>query len=120
MLFKMYRDHCGTIPVEVTGDSPPRKPVFPTGGDQPAVNSGSDTYPLDASTALSEDRKTLAIAVLNSDGFRTELPPCHQRSEACEHGEAGRMAPDPHGERSEAGRVFAGSGSSDLAAAILE
>ena len=65
MLFKMYRDHFGTIPVEVTGDSPQPKPTFPAGGDQPAVNPGSDTYPLDVSAAFSEDRKTLAIAVLN-------------------------------------------------------
>ena len=65
MLFKMYRDHFGTIPVDVTGDSPQPKPTFQAGGDQPAVNPGSDTYPLDVSAALSEDRKTLAIAVLN-------------------------------------------------------
>jgi len=65
MLFKMYRDHFGVIPVEVSGDSPQPKPVFPAGGDQPAVNPGSDTYPLDVSAALSEDRKTLTIAVLN-------------------------------------------------------
>jgi alpha-N-arabinofuranosidase len=65
MLFKMYRDHFGTIPVEVSGDSPQPKPIFPVGGDQPAVNPGSDTYPLDVSAALSEDRKTLTIAVLN-------------------------------------------------------
>ena len=65
LLFKMYRDHFGVIPVEVGGDSPQPKPAFPAGGDQPAVNPGSPTYPLDVSAALSEDRKTLAIAVLN-------------------------------------------------------
>jgi alpha-N-arabinofuranosidase len=65
LLFKMYRDHFGTIPVEVSGDSPQPKPIFPAGGDQPAVNPGSDTYPLDVSAAFSEDRKTLTFAVLN-------------------------------------------------------
>ena len=65
LLFKMYRDHFGTIPVEVSGDSPQPKPAFPAGGDQPAVNPGSDTYPLDVTAALSEDRKTLTFAVLN-------------------------------------------------------
>ena len=65
LLFKMYREHFGTIPVEVSGDSPQPKPAFPAGGDQPAVNPGSDTYPLDVSAALSEDRKTLTFAVLN-------------------------------------------------------
>jgi alpha-N-arabinofuranosidase len=65
----MYRDHFGTIPVEVSGNSPQPKPIFPAGGDQPAVNPGSDTYPLDVVSAWSEDRKTLTIAVLNpSDG----------------------------------------------------
>jgi alpha-N-arabinofuranosidase len=65
LLFKMYRDHFGTIPVEVSGNSPQPKPIFPAGGDQPAVNPGSDTYPLDVSAALSDDHKTLTIAVLN-------------------------------------------------------
>jgi len=65
LLFKMYRDHFGVIPVAVTGDSPQPKPIYPAGGDQPTVNPGSDTYPLDVSAALSEDRKTLTFAVLN-------------------------------------------------------
>ena len=65
LLFKMYRDHFGVIPVEVSGNSPQPRPTFPAGGDQPAVNPGSPTYPLDVSAALSEDRKTLTIAVLN-------------------------------------------------------
>jgi alpha-N-arabinofuranosidase len=65
LVFKMYRDHFGTIPVQVTGDSPQPKPTFPAGGDQPAVNPGSDTYPIDVSAALSENRKTLAFAVVN-------------------------------------------------------
>ena len=38
LLFKMDRDRFGTIPVEVTGDSPQPKPAFPPGGDQPAIN----------------------------------------------------------------------------------
>jgi alpha-N-arabinofuranosidase len=42
----MYRDHFGVIPVEVTGNSPQPKPFYPAGGDQPAVNPGSNTYPL--------------------------------------------------------------------------
>ena len=65
LLFKMYREHFGVIPVKVSGDSPQPKPLYPAGGDQPSVNPGSDTYPLDVSAALSEDRKTLTFAVLN-------------------------------------------------------
>src|SRR5271165_7093543 len=73
LLFKMYREHFGTIPVEVSGDSPQPKPIFPAGGDQPAVNPGSDTYPLDVSAALSEDRKTLTFAVLNPSDSEQKL-----------------------------------------------
>jgi alpha-N-arabinofuranosidase len=73
LLFKMYRDHFGVIPVQVSGDSPQPKPVYPAGGDQPAVNPGSDTYPLDVSAALSEDHKTLTIAVLNPSDARQSM-----------------------------------------------
>ncbi len=73
LLFKMYREHFGTIPVEVSGDSPQPKPIYPAGGDQPAVNPGSDTYPLDVSAALSDDRKTLAFAVLNPSDSEQQL-----------------------------------------------
>ena len=73
LLFKMYRDHFGVIPVEVSGDSPQPRPIFPAGGDQPAVNPGSDTYPLDVSAALSEDRKTLTFAVLNPSDAKQSM-----------------------------------------------
>lgn len=73
LLFKMYRDHFGVIPVEVSGDSPQPKPLYPAGGDQPAVNPGSDTYPLDVSAALSEDRKTLTFAVLNPSDSKQSM-----------------------------------------------
>ena len=73
LLFKMYREHFGSIPVEVSGDSPQPKPIFPGGGDQPAVNPGSDTYPLDVSAALTDDRKTLTFAVLNPSDSEQQL-----------------------------------------------
>ena len=73
VLFKMYRDHFGTIPIEVSGDSPQPKPIYPAGGDQPTVNPGSDTYPLDVSAALSGDRKTLTFAVLNPSDSEQSL-----------------------------------------------
>ncbi|HZL27874.1 MAG TPA: alpha-N-arabinofuranosidase [Acidobacteriaceae bacterium] len=94
MLFKMYRDHFGTIPVEVTGDSPQPKPVFPAGGDQPAVNPGSDTYPLDLSAALSEDRKTLTIAVLNPSDSEQSIHVAVNGSKLASAGKLWRMAPD--------------------------
>jgi len=65
LLFKMYRDHFGSIPVEVTGNSPQPKPTDPPGGEQPLVNAGSDTFPLDVAAAWTNDRQTLTVAVLN-------------------------------------------------------
>jgi alpha-N-arabinofuranosidase len=93
MLFKMYRDHFGTIPVEVTGDSPQPKPAFPAGGDQPAVNPGSDTYPLDISAALSQDRKTLAIAVLNPSNSEQSIKIAMNGAKLANAGKLWRMAP---------------------------
>jgi alpha-N-arabinofuranosidase len=94
MLFKMYRDHFGTIPVEVTGDSPQPKPTFPAGGDQPAVNPGSETYPLDVSAALSEDRTTLAIAVLNPSDSEQYIKIAINGAKLASAGTLWRMAPD--------------------------
>ena len=94
MLFKMYRDHFGTIPVEVTGDSPQPKPTFPAGGDQPAVNPGSETYPLDVSAALNEDRKTLAIAVLNPSDSEQTVRIAIKGAKLAGEGKLWRMAPD--------------------------
>jgi alpha-N-arabinofuranosidase len=65
LVFKIYRDHFGTIPVEVTGNSPQPKPTDPPGGEQPAVNAGSDTFPLDVVAAWTDDHRTLTVAVLN-------------------------------------------------------
>ena len=94
MLFKMYRDHFGTIPGEVTGDSPQPKPTFPAGGDQPAINPGSDTYPLDVSAALSEDRKTLAIAVLNPSDSEQSIRVAINGAKLANAGKLWRMAPE--------------------------
>jgi len=94
LLFKMYSDHFGVIPVEVGGNSPQPEPAFPAGGDQPAVNPGSRTYPLDVSAALSEDRKTLAIAVLNpSDAEHSIHLDIHGAAPASS-GKLWRMAPN--------------------------
>jgi alpha-N-arabinofuranosidase len=65
LVFKIYRDHFGTIPVEVSGNSPQPKPIDPPGGEQPAVNAGSGTFPLDVVAAWAEDHHALTIAILN-------------------------------------------------------
>ncbi|HVN17941.1 MAG TPA: alpha-L-arabinofuranosidase C-terminal domain-containing protein [Dongiaceae bacterium] len=93
LLFKMYREHFGTTPVEVTGDSPQPKPTFPAGGDQPAVNPGSETYPLDVSAALSDDRKTLTFAVLNPSDSEQNLKVAIEGAKLANQGHLWRMAP---------------------------
>jgi alpha-N-arabinofuranosidase len=73
LLFRLYRDHFGTVPVEVDGNSPPPAPKYPVGGDQPQVNAGSPTYPVDVSAALTSDGKFLTLAVVNPTGSAQEL-----------------------------------------------
>ncbi len=65
LVFKIYRDHFGSIPVEVSGNSPQPKPNDPPGGEQPVVNAGSDTFPLDIAAAWTDDHHALTVAVLN-------------------------------------------------------
>jgi alpha-N-arabinofuranosidase len=93
LLFQMYRDHFGAIPVEVSGDSPQPKPIYPAGGDQPAVNPGSDTYPLDVSAALSEDRRTLTFAVLNPSDSRQSMKLSINGAKLASAGKLWQMAP---------------------------
>jgi alpha-N-arabinofuranosidase len=66
LLFKLYRDHFGLLPVEVTGNSPQPAPSYPIGGDQPRTNAGSSTYPLDMVASLTSDHKFLTIAIVNA------------------------------------------------------
>jgi alpha-N-arabinofuranosidase len=93
LLFKMYSEHFGKIPVEVSGDSPQPKPIYPAGGDQPAVNPGSDTFPLDVSAALSEDRKTLTFAVLNPSDAEQPLKLTINGVKLTSQGHLWQMAP---------------------------
>jgi alpha-L-arabinofuranosidase len=93
LLFKMYREHFGTIPVQVSGDSPQPKPIYAVGGDQPAVNPGSDTYPLDVSAALSDDRRTLTFAVLNPSDSEQQLQLAIDGVKLASQGHLWRMAP---------------------------
>jgi alpha-L-arabinofuranosidase len=65
LVFQIYRDHFSSIPVAVSGNSPQPKPTDPPGGEQPVINAGSDTFPLDVVAAWTNDRRTLTVAVLN-------------------------------------------------------
>ncbi len=66
ILFKLYNQRFGRIPVAVSGNSAVPPPAYPIGGDQPSVNTGSDTWPLDVSAALTVDRRALTVAVVNA------------------------------------------------------
>lgn len=66
LLYKMYRDHFGTLPVALTGNSPQPAPKYPPYGDQPETSSGSPTFPLDMVAALTDDHKFLTLAVVNA------------------------------------------------------
>jgi len=93
LLFKLYRDHFGVIPVAVSGNSPQPVPKVSGFANNPKVNAGSDTYPLDIAAALSEDRKTLSVAVLNPTESRQQLNFSIKGVELSGKGELWRMAP---------------------------
>jgi alpha-N-arabinofuranosidase len=65
LVFRLYRDRFGTIPLEVSGSSPQPSPKLPPGAEQPHVNAGSPTYPLDVAAALTADGSSLTVAVVN-------------------------------------------------------
>jgi alpha-N-arabinofuranosidase len=67
-VFKLYGEHfgAGTLPLMAEGKSPQPAPRYSVGFDHPQVRAGSPTYPLDVIAALSPDRRTLKIAVVNA------------------------------------------------------
>ena len=65
LLYQVYQSQFGRIPVAVEGNAPQPAPKWPVGGEQPRVNAGGDTYPLDIAAALTPDRRTLTVAVVN-------------------------------------------------------
>ena len=73
-VFKLYSNNFpGSIPVAVSGNSPQPAPKYPPAPDQPRVNSGSPTYPLDVFAALTPDRKSLVVAVVNATDSEQKL-----------------------------------------------
>jgi alpha-N-arabinofuranosidase len=93
LLFKLYRDHFGSIPIAVSGNSPQPAPKYSGFANNPKVNSGSDTYPLDVAAALSEDRKTLSVAVVNPTESEQQLKFSIKGAELSGKGRLWRMAP---------------------------
>ncbi|MFC1485438.1 alpha-N-arabinofuranosidase [Candidatus Latescibacterota bacterium] len=73
LVYLMYKEHFGTIPVDVGGNSPQPQVSGTVGVDKPAVPSGSPTYPLDVSAALTSDRRSLTVAVVNPTESEQEI-----------------------------------------------
>jgi alpha-N-arabinofuranosidase len=88
LMFKLYREHFGTIPVSLEGNSPQPAPKWPVGGDQPHVNAGSSTYPLDMAAAFTPDHRTLTVAIVNATDA-TQIT--NLRFEAVHVGKTGKL-----------------------------
>jgi alpha-L-arabinofuranosidase len=70
---KVLHDHfAGALPVAVSGNSPQLPARGAVGIDNSARPSGSPTYPLDVFAALSADRRTIAISVVNPTETRQD------------------------------------------------
>jgi len=92
LVFKIYRDHFGTVPVAVTGNSPQPKPTDPPGGEQPVVNAGSDTFPLDVVAAWTGDHRSLTVAILNPTDVEQPLKLNIAGADLCGQGTLWRLA----------------------------
>lgn len=76
LVMKLMANHfTGALPLQVGGNSP-QQPVQGTPlVDVPLVPIGSPTYPLDVMAALSEDRKTFILSVVNPTEEAHEFSP---------------------------------------------
>jgi alpha-L-arabinofuranosidase len=94
---KFYNRVTSKFPVEPPGPTRqhrgPLRCWIPVGGDQPAVSPRSDTHPLDVSAALSEDRKTLTIAVLNPSDAEQSMNLAANGARLAPRGTFWQMAP---------------------------
>lgn len=93
LMFKLYRDHFGTMPLTVTGSSPQPVHTGRVGGEIPNVNAGSPTFPLDVAAALSADGKTLTVSVVNPTESEQQLTLDVQGRQIAGGGTTWRMAP---------------------------
>ena len=93
LMFKLYHDHFGRIPLAVGGSSPQPQRTGRVGGEVPNVNAGSPTYPIDVAAAVSEDGKTLTVSVVNPSESAQQLKLDLRSLELAGAGKVWRMAP---------------------------
>ena len=85
LVFSIYRGHFGSIPVEVSGNSPQPKVTGPVGGEQPAVQRGQRHLPARRGCGL--DRRSPRAHRGRSESHR-----CRSAAEAqCRRGAAYRQ-----------------------------
>lgn len=107
LMFEMYRQHYGTIPVIVTGNSPQHDVQGTVNVDKPKVPSGSDTYPLDVVAALTADRKALTVAVVNPTESSQQLGASFAGVTLGGGGKSWQVAPASLTAQNEAGKPMA-------------
>jgi len=94
LLFKLYSEHFGTVPVLVSGNAPQTASTYGPGGQDPEINAGSPTFPLDVAAALTEDGTALTLAVINPTENRETIRLDIQGVNLTGGGILWRMAPD--------------------------
>ena len=94
ILFKLYRDQFGTIPVTVSGNAPQAAPRYASGGEEPLINAGSPTYPLDVAAAWVEDHTALTVAVINPTESEQTMDVSFQGVRLAGTGTQWRLAPE--------------------------
>lgn len=104
LVFRLYREHFGTIPVQVTGNAPQHAVKGTVGVDKPAVSSGSDTYPLDVAAALNRDKKSLTVAIVNPTESDQEISAAFKGADLSDQCRIWQIAADDINARNEVGR----------------
>jgi alpha-N-arabinofuranosidase len=92
LMFELYRRHFGTIPVEVTGNSPQHDVKGTPWVDKANTSSGSDTYPLDAAAALTPDKKALTVAIVNPTESEQQIDVAIKGAAVQDKGQVWRVA----------------------------
>lgn len=105
LMFKLYSDHFGKIPLSVGGSSPQPVRTGQVGGEVPNVNAGSPTYPIDVAAALSADGTMLTLAVVNPSESAHQLKLDVRALNIAGPGKVWRMAPGNVMATNVAGRV---------------
>ncbi|MES2176912.1 MAG: alpha-N-arabinofuranosidase [Gemmatimonadota bacterium] len=121
LMFALYSQHFGRIPLAVSGNSPQPERTGRVGAETPNVNAGSPTYPIDVAAALSEDGKMLTVSVVNPTESARQLQLDVRGLGVSGPGKVWRMAPPSTASANLVGRepqVRVGESSADASAVL--